>query len=57
MNLKCRILVLQLEQNITSVNLQDMAAILNSTAVQVQQFEPNVSHSQINRTFPPSNDT
>ena len=34
---------LQLEQNITSVNLQEMAAILNNTAVQVQQFEPNVS--------------
>lgn len=47
----CRLRFTQLEQNITSVNLQEMAAILNSTAVQVQQFEPNVSHSQV-KTFP-----
>ena len=36
----------QLEQNITSVNLQDMAAILNNTALQVQPFEPNVSRDR-----------
>ena len=36
----------QLEQNITSVNLEEMAAILNNTAVQVQPFEPNVSGSR-----------
>ncbi|EFX89151.1 hypothetical protein DAPPUDRAFT_95295 [Daphnia pulex] len=34
-----------LEQNITSVNLQEMAAILNNTAVQVQQFEPNAANT------------
>lgn len=40
----------QLEQNITSVNLQDMAAILNNTALQVQPFEPNVSRDRGEKT-------
>jgi hypothetical protein len=36
---------LQLEQNITSVNLLEMAAILNNTAIQVQPFDPSVSEA------------
>lgn len=32
-----------MERNITSVDLREMAAILESVAQQVQQFEPNVS--------------
>ena len=36
---------LQLEQNITSVNLLEMASILNTTAIQVQPFDPSVSEA------------
>jgi len=36
---------IQLEQNITSVNLLEMAAILNNTAIQVQPFDPSVSEA------------